>query len=55
MESQIQAFEMWCFRRSNEFNGGQKKSNENVLRQIGHNKIVEIDQNEANENPWRIW
>ena len=37
MESQIQAFEMWCFRHMQRISWRAKKSNENVLRQIGHN------------------
>ena len=37
MESQIQAFEMWCFRRMLRISWRAKQSNEIVLRQIGHN------------------
>ena len=48
MESRIQAFEMWCFRRMQRISWGAKKSNENVLRQIGHHtsllKSIKIRQ-----------
>ena len=48
LESRIQAFEMWCFRRMQRISWRAKKSNENVLRQIGHNtrllKSIKIRQ-----------
>ena len=37
MESQIQAFEMWCFRHMQRISWRAKRSNENVFRQIGQN------------------
>ena len=48
MESQIQAFEMWCFSRMQQISWKAKISNENVLRQIGHHtsllKAIKIRQ-----------
>ena len=48
MESRIQAFEMWCFRRMQRISWRAKKSNENVLRQVSRNtrllKSIKIRQ-----------
>ena len=48
MESRIQAFEMWCFRRMQRISWKAKMSNEHVLRQIGQHanllKAIKIRQ-----------
>ena len=39
-ERKVEAFEMWCYRRSLRTNWTQRRTNESVLQEIGENRSI---------------